>query len=172
MYDILIIGAGPAGLTASIYTSCFKLKNVVLGSVIGGQMSLAPDIINYPGFEEVSGMELTKRMAAQVEKLGGKIVKTNVSRIENGADGFQVTTDTSECYQAKMLILATGVERRKLNVTGENLYVGRGVQYCASCEYFDYQNKVVAVVGGANKIPTSKLNTRLKSLKFSETDRN
>ena len=150
MLDVIIIGSGPAGLTASIYLSCFKLKNTIIGPVIGGQMSLAPDIINYPGFEEISGMELTKRMTSQVEKRGGTIVKASVTAITKTNEAFTIQCDNKETYQSSIVILATGVERRKLNVKGENLYLGKGVLYCASCEYFDYQNKVVAVVGGAN----------------------
>ncbi|MDP3941323.1 MAG: FAD-dependent oxidoreductase [bacterium] len=150
MQDVIIIGAGPAGLTASIYLSCFKVSNTVIGSVVGGQMSLAPDIINYPGFEEVSGMELTKRMASQAEKRGGTILKATVNAIVKENELFTVECDTREKLQSPLIILATGVERSKLNVPGENAYIGKGVQYCASCEYFDYQNKVVAVVGGAN----------------------
>jgi len=78
LYDLIIIGCGPAGLTASIYASCFGLRHLVIGSVLGGQMINAPDILNYPGFEEISGKELTKRMVSQVEKRGGEIIVDSV----------------------------------------------------------------------------------------------
>ncbi len=150
MYDLVIIGAGPAGLTASIYASCFKLSNVVIGKILGGQVALAPDILNYPGFDEISGEELTKRMGDQVKKRGGEIILDGVTAIARNTTGFTVTTESEKQYEARAIILATGVERRKLNVPGEVEYTGKGVQYCAKCETFDYENKITAVVGGAN----------------------
>ncbi len=80
-YDLIIIGSGPGGLTASIYASCYHLKHLVVGEKLGGQMQFAPDILNYPGFEDVSGKELTEHMVAQVEKRGGKIITQSVIKI-------------------------------------------------------------------------------------------
>ena len=82
MYDLIIIGAGPAGLTASIYASCFHLRHLVIGKTLGGQLQLAPDILNYPGFLEITGKELTKKMVKQVKERGGKIVIDSVVRIQ------------------------------------------------------------------------------------------
>lgn len=150
MYDLVIVGAGPAGLTASIYASCFKLNHIVIGKTLGGQVALAPDILNYPGFEEISGTELTKKMADQAKKRGGEIVLDGVTSITKNQSSFIVSTESQKQYEARSIILATGVERRKLNVPGEVEYTGKGVQYCAKCETFDYENKITAVVGGAN----------------------
>lgn len=171
MYDLIIIGAGPAGLTASIYASCFHLRHLVIGKILGGQMLLAPDILNYPGFENISGKELTERMVAQVKKRGGELVTQSVTRIiqlsnqqinqsiNNSISNqqlainnkyFEVETEDGQKYQARALILATGTERRKLNVPGEVEYTGRGVYYCATREKLDYAGKVCGVVGGAN----------------------
>ncbi|MCL5432767.1 MAG: FAD-dependent oxidoreductase [Patescibacteria group bacterium] len=150
MYDLVIVGCGPSGLTASIYASCFKLNHIVIGSVLGGQMSLAPDIINYPGFEEISGKELAEKMAAQVKKRGAEILSESVSKIERAANNFKVITESGKNFDCLTLIIATGAERRKLNIPGENEYIGKGVQYCATCEKFEYENKNVAVIGGAN----------------------
>ncbi|MBI2617789.1 FAD-dependent oxidoreductase [Candidatus Gottesmanbacteria bacterium] len=159
MYDLIIIGAGPAGLTSSIYASCFHLKHIVLSKTIGGQLLFAPDILNYPGFESISGEELTNRMVSQVKKRGGEIVEQaveKISKIENTTTNgkstiaYEVTTEKSEAFQGKAVILATGTERRKLNVPGEVQYTAKGVHYCATCEKFDYENKVSAVIGGAN----------------------
>ncbi|MCL5438369.1 MAG: FAD-dependent oxidoreductase [Patescibacteria group bacterium] len=150
MYDLIIIGCGPSGLTASIYASCFKLKHIVVGDILGGQMSLAPDIINYPGFEEISGKDLAEKMATQVKKRGGEILNESVSKIEKIENGFRLTTESGKNFDSSTLIIATGAERRKLNITGENEYTGKGVQYCATCEKFEYENKTVAVIGGAN----------------------
>jgi thioredoxin reductase (NADPH) len=196
VYDLIIIGAGPAGLTASIYASCFHLKHLVIGAVLGGQMMNAPDILNYPGFEEISGKELTERMINQVKKRGGEMVMQSVTKIskikdqisktqiknqnlnnnqatkqpshqvseqseENKdliaqslnsliADHFEIETQSGLKYQTKSIILATGTERRKLNVPGEREYLGRGVYYCATCGRQDYERKICAVAGGAN----------------------
>ena len=150
MYDLLIIGAGPAGLTASIYASCFGLKHLLIGKLIGGQMTLAPEILNYPGFVEISGQELTNRMVAQAKKRGSEIVEDSVINVSKIEIGFLLKTESGKEYQAKTIILATGVERRKLNIPGENEYVGKGLEYCAKCGKFDYLDKVAVVVGGAN----------------------
>ena len=150
MHDLIIIGAGPAGLTASIYSSCFGLKHIVIAKTVGGQMLLAPDILNYPGFEEVAGKVLTDKMVSQLKKRGGEIITDAVISISKINDGFNLKTEQNIGYQARTIILATGVERRKLNVKGENAYIGRGVEYCAKCGKFDYLDNTAAVVGGAN----------------------
>lgn len=150
MYDLIIIGTGPAGLTASIYSSCFKLNHLVIGKDLGGQMALAPDIINFPGYEEISGKELTEKMINQVKKHGTEIINESVSKIEKTQNGFNITTESGKNFEASILILATGAERRKLNIPGENDYTGKGVQYCVSGERLEYENKEVAVIGGGN----------------------
>lgn len=155
MYDLIIIGTGPAGLSASIYASCFKLNHLLIGKNLGGQMALAPDILNYPGFEEISGPELTDRMAKQVEKRGGTILADSVTHITKKGDSFVIATESEKQYETKTIILATGVERRKLNIPGEIEYTGKGIQYCATCERFDYEGKIVAVVGGGNSAAQS-----------------
>lgn len=157
MYDLIIIGAGPGGLTASIYASCFRIKHLVIGEKLGGQMMLAPDILNYPGFSGVSGKELTSRMANQVKGLGTEIIIQNVVRITqstnnpiNGVNYFEIETQDGKNYQSRALILATGTERRKLNIPGEVEYTGKGVFYCAVCKRQDYENQICAVIGGGN----------------------
>lgn len=157
IYDLIIVGCGPAGLSASIYASCFHLNHLVIGKVLGGQMALAPDILNYPGFEEITGVELTDRMVSQVKARGAEITLDSVVKIEKQNDGFLLTTESGKTFEGKTVILATGTERRKLNVKGEMEYTGKGVQYCATCERFDYENKVVAVVGGANSAVASAI---------------
>jgi len=158
MYDLVIVGSGPAGLTASIYASCFHLKHIIIGSVLGGQLQLAPDILNYPGFDHISGKELTNRIVEQVKMRGGELVMQSVMKISNikyqisnrEENGYEVETTDGKKYQTKAVILATGTERRKLGVPGEIEYTARGVHYCATCEKFDYAGKICAVVGGAN----------------------
>lgn len=152
MYDVIIIGGGPAGLTASIYASCYNLTHLLIGRVIGGQLTLAPHIVNYPGFNEgITGKELLERMVDQTKKLGGEVVNDEVVNIRKGeASNWILTTRSSKQYSSRAVILATGTERRKLNVPGENEYAGRGVYYCATCEPQAYEGKEVVVVGGGN----------------------
>ena len=155
-YDLIIIGSGPAGLTASIYASCYHLSHLVIGKQLGGQLQYAPDILNYPGFEGISGKELTERMVNQVKKRGGEIVTQAVVKVSksvtsvNNGSYFEVETQEGAKYQTRAIILATGTERRKLNVPGETEYTGRGIHYCATCEKQDYTGKICGVVGGAN----------------------
>lgn len=161
-YDLVIIGAGPAGLTASIYASCFHLKHIIIGKEVGGQLLFAPDILNYPGFNDISGKELTQRMVKQVKTRGGELVIGSVVKISQIPAGptspslasraveFIVETQEGNKYRSKAIILATGTERRKLGIKGEIEYTARGVHYCATCEKFDYEGKVCGVVGGAN----------------------
>jgi len=174
MHDLIIIGAGPAGLTSSIYASCLGLKHIVIGKILGGQMLLAPDILNYPGFEEISGKELTDKMASQAKKLGGEIIIDSVLKIEKREENksstffspnpnnklqsfekvldksFILTTEGGKNYETKTIILATGTEKRKLNIPGETEYTGKGIEYSSACDTFFYEGKSVAIVGGAN----------------------
>src|SRR3990170_3764210 len=97
IYDLIIIGAGPAGLTSSIYASCFHLKHLVIGAVRGGQLQLAPHILNYPGFKNISGRELTEKMVEQVEVMGGRLVTQSVTRISNFK--FQISNDNDNGFE-------------------------------------------------------------------------
>ncbi|OGG05532.1 hypothetical protein A3D05_01870 [Candidatus Gottesmanbacteria bacterium RIFCSPHIGHO2_02_FULL_40_24] len=156
--DLIIIGSGPAGLTSSIYASCFHLKHTVIGEHLGGQLQYAPHILNYPGFPDISGRELTERMVEQVNKREGKIITDRVNKISNyqiiidniQLKGYLAETQTGNKYFGRAIILATGTERRKLNIPGEVEYTAKGVHYCATCEQFDYEGKTCVIVGGAN----------------------
>ncbi len=151
MYDLIIIGAGPAGLTASIYASRYRIRHLVIGKDLGGTMGLAWQVENYPGFKRISGMELTKKMVEQVKGLGGEIKLSEVSELAKLTEGiFAVKTTGGQTYQAKTLIIATGIRRRELGVPGEKEYLGKGVSYCAVCDAPFFRGKTVAVVGGAN----------------------
>lgn len=166
--DVVIIGAGPAGLTASIYASCFHLNHLILGQVIGGQMTLAPDIVNYPGFMEISGLALTKQMTDQVKGRGGTLLEDIVVGITREAGNlFSATTQKGQIYHSKVIILATGTERRRLNVPGEMQYAGHGVHYCAICDKQDYQGKPVAVIGGGNAAAQSSVQLSHAALRVS-----
>lgn len=150
MYDLLIIGSGPAGLTASIYASRYKLANLVVGKVLGGMMTSAHKIENYPGFTSISGVELSQKMGEHAKALGAEILADGVSKIEKTKTGFKVTTESGKEFESKALIVATGTERRKLDVPGEKEYLGRGVSYCTACDIAFFKDKIVALIGGSD----------------------
>lgn len=147
MYDIIIVGAGPAGLTAALYALRANKKVLVLEArSYGGQIINAAKIENYPGIAEVSGFDYATTLYNQVKKLGAEFKFETVIRIEE--DKSVVTK--ANTYKAKAIILATGSENRKLNLPNEDKFIGRGVSYCATCDGNFYRNKTVAVVGGGN----------------------
>ena len=133
IYALIIIGAGPAGLTASIYASRYQIKHLLIGSQLGGTMVWASMIENYPGFELITGVDLAQKMMEQVKKLGVEIKNTGVLEIKQKQKSFELKTENDEVYEAKALIIATGTQRQKLNIPGEVEYLGKGVSYCATC---------------------------------------
>lgn len=151
--DVLIIGAGPAGLSAAIYSSRRGLKTVVIEeSLIGGRATYAHMIDNYPGFPEgISGAELANRFAKQAEKFGA-VIKPGEAALEIRAIGVgkEVIT-SSERYTTRALVIATGLRQKRLSIPGEERLLGRGVSYCATCDGFFFKNKKVVVVGGGNE---------------------
>lgn len=145
-YDIIVIGGGPAGMTAAIYGARAEKKVLVLeGRALGGQILTALDVCNYPGIPSISGAELAKNMYDQVIQLGGEVKFERAMGIKDKV----VHTDGGE-YKAKAIILATGAENRKLGLYGEDELIGKGVSYCATCDGNFYKGKTVAVVGGGN----------------------
>ena len=147
MYDIIIVGAGPAGLTAALYGLRAKKKVLIFeAKCYGGQIVNAPLVENYPGIESISGFDYSTNLYNQVTNLGGEIKFETVLKIE---EGNIVKTKKGE-YTAKTIILATGADKRKLNIEREEEFIGRGISYCATCDGNFYKNKIVAVVGGGN----------------------
>ncbi len=149
IYDLIILGAGPAGLAASIYASYHKLSHIVIGDIVGGTASEAAHIKNYPGIEAISGIELMQKFQRHAESLGGKIIQAKVAGLAKKDDFFEIITD-GQSYQSKSLIVALGTRRRKMNIPGEAKLLGKGVSYCATCDAIFFKNKIVAVVGGGN----------------------
>lgn len=154
-YDLIIIGTGPAGLTASIYASRYKINHLLIGSTLGGTMSWAPLIENYPGFKQISGIELGQKMAEQAKGLGAEIKNTGIVSLSKKGQNFQIETENNEIFETKSLIIATGTQRQKLNIPGETQYLGKGVSYCSTCDGAFFKDKTVAVVGGSNAAVTS-----------------
>lgn len=157
MYDLVIVGAGPAGLGASIYASRYKLNHVVIGSDIGGQITEAWDIENYAGFESISGKDLMEKFVAQTKNLGGVIIQASVNEVKRTADGFSVITNDGKKYETRAIILALGMKARKMNIPGEDNFIGKGVSYCATCDAMFFRGKDVVVIGGGDAAATAAI---------------
>ena len=151
IFDVIILGAGPAGLTAGIYTSRSLLKTLILEiGVIGGEASSTDLIENYPGFPEgISGMDLTDKMKRQAEKFGSEIILTQISEIDLSKKTKTVKTEDGQ-FTAKTIIIATGTSSKNLNVPGETKFKGRGVSYCATCDAPFFKDKDIAVIGAGS----------------------
>lgn len=151
MTDIAVIGGGPAGLTAALYAArTGKTVTVYERECIGGQITRAPQVENYPGSGRVSGLQLGDRMAAQAEAAGAVISLTDVQKIIKESSGiFRLDTDDGE-YYAKAVIYACGARPRTLGLPGEAELIGHGISYCALCDGSFFKNRDVAVVGGGN----------------------
>ena len=151
MYDLMIIGGGPAGLCASVYAARKQLKTLLISADIGGQINTTLGIENYLGYQFIEGPELISKFQTQIsqfpvdQKIGDK-----VSRLEKIQGGFEATSEAGDRYQAKTVLFTTGKKPRKLNIPGEAELVGRGVTYCAICDGPIFAGQKVAVVGGGN----------------------
>ncbi|WP_457591807.1 thioredoxin-disulfide reductase [Geoglobus sp.] len=155
-YDVIIIGAGPAGLTAAIYSARYGLSTAFFETVDpASQLSLTPIIENFPGFEG-SGFELLEKMKNQALKFGAEHKFENVEKLRRVNGKFEVVTESGE-YYARALIIATGGKHRELGVPGEREFVGRGVSYCATCDGHFFRGKKVLVVGGGNTAVTDAI---------------
>ena len=150
-YDVVIIGGGPAGLTAGIYAGRAQLKTVIVEKGLpGGQIAQTDEVENYPGFPEgISGPELASRMVRQAEKFGARIVMDEVLGLEKAEGGYLVR-GYERNYRARAVIVATGANPRRLGVPGEDKFYGRGVSTGATCDGFFYRDKEVVVVGGGD----------------------
>ncbi len=151
-YDIIIIGGGPAGLTAGIYSSRAKLKTLIVDTgTIGGQMILTFEIANYPGVQNTTGFQLAKTMKNQAKSFGCDILSNvKLTDIEFKGKTKSVTINNKDKYSARAIIWATGGRSRMLNVPGEKEFKGRGISYCATCDGDFFQDKEIIVVGGGN----------------------
>ena len=151
MYDIVIVGAGPAGLTAAIYARRANKTVLLLDkAAFGGQITYSPKVENYPGYESISGSELADKMVEQVLSQGADVeVENAVSVNDNGSFKTVITEEGGE-YECKSVILACGAKHRHLGLPNEERFIGDGISFCAVCDGAFYQNKVVALIGGGN----------------------
>jgi len=154
-YDVIIIGAGPAGLTAAIYCARYKLDTIIIGKTAGGLAGGSYEVCNFPSHKKIKGIELMAKIIAHVKELGVKINQEEVKEINKNKE-FEITTD-KEKYSARKIIIATGSERRKLELKKEKEFTGKGVSYCATCDAAFYKDKVVGVLGGSDAALTSAL---------------
>lgn len=150
MYDLIIIGSGPAGMTAGIYAARREMKTLIIGREVGGQLVWASEIENYPGFNKINAFELIDGIKQQTLGCGVELKDDEVKRIEKTARGTFLLYTGRESFEAKAVIVAIGLSPRRLAVPGEVEFNGRGVSYCANCDGPFFKNKTVAVIGGGN----------------------
>ena len=150
-YDLIIIGGGPAGMTAGIYASRLGLKTLLITKSFGGQMAKkAVNIKNYPGFESIPGIELVQKMENHLKSQKIDIKMDEITKVEKKNKDFLVSSKSKKEFQAKAVILASGADPRPLEVPGEKEFIGKGLSYCAVCDGPLFKDKVVAVIGGGN----------------------
>lgn len=166
MKELTIIGAGPAGLACSIYASRFKIDHLIVAKSLGGTLTEAHLVQNYPGIKEITGQELAKKMITHAKSYGVEIIQEEVTKIQSSslqpqasfpASSFQLQASNDQTYQAKTLFLGLGTRVRRLEVPGEKEFLGKGVAYCAACDAPLFKGKTVAVVGGGNSAVTAAL---------------
>jgi len=150
-YDVIIIGGGPAGLSAGIYAKRFGIEPLVIAKESGGLMATAPLLENWPGEKSITGAKLAQKMEKQARKLKVKVVADAVEKVTTGADGKKFEVQAVEkTYSGRTLILATGTKHKRLGAPGEAEFEGKGVSYCATCDGPLFANRTVAVIGGGD----------------------
>lgn len=158
IYDMIVVGGGPAGYTAALYAARAGLEVLVLEKLsVGGQMALTHEIDNYPGFDDgIDGFDLGQRMLRGAQRFGAEHKLSQVFSVDLKAQPKRVSTDSGE-YQAKTVVIATGAEPRKLGIPREEELMGQGVHYCAACDGMFYRGKTVVLVGGGNSAAAEAL---------------
>ena len=149
-FDVIIVGGGPAGLTAALYSARFVLDTLIITKDVGGQLTDAGEVDDYPGIPSIPGPDLAQKFEAHVTKYRVPILRDKVVDVKKVGDKFTVYTSRGDTYVGKAVIIAVGSERRKLNVPGEREFSGKGVSYCAPCDAPLFKGKTTAVVGGGN----------------------
>lgn len=155
VYDLLILGGGPAGLTAAIYAGRYNMKTLVVANSFGGTANLAGEVENWPGYVG-PGIDLMRTVRAQAERFGAEFLEIDVEKATKEGNEFVLYYD-GEKVRGKSLIVALGTEQRQLNIPGEKEFLGKGVSYCATCDGNFFKGKIVAVVGGADSAAKAAL---------------
>ncbi len=151
IYDLIIVGGGPAGMSAGIYASRANLKTLLITKSFGGQINLKAVLIeNYLGFEEISGLELIKKFEHHLKKFPIEISENTVTKIKKEKQIFTISTADKKQFQAKTVIVSSGADPRPLEIPGEKEFIGKGISYCVACDGPLFKNKTVAVIGGGN----------------------
>lgn len=151
IYDTIIIGLGPAGITAGIYAVRYKLNTIVIGSQKGGMVSWTHLIDNFPGFQDISGSNLSDNFFNHLKKYENCEIKESVvNAIQKNGDKIMVSTEDGEIVEGKTLILALGTDKKRANIKGEMEFIGKGVSYCTICDAMFYKNKKVAIIGSGD----------------------
>jgi NADH-dependent peroxiredoxin subunit F len=149
IYDLIIVGAGPAGMTAAIYAARRKIKFLMLSMDIGGQVNWSSEVDNYPGLPDFTGIEVVESFKKHLDNYKIKITNTEIIQVKKKGKLVSIKTNKKE-FQSKAAIIVTGKKPKKLNVKGEEEMLGKGVTYCATCDAPLYKNKIVSVIGGGN----------------------
>jgi thioredoxin reductase (NADPH) len=150
-YDLIIIGGGPAGLSAAIYALRASMRTVLIEKAApGGQVTLSDEIDNYPGFKHINGFDLSQKFLEHAQDYNLEVLSQEATKLEPGLDWHRVELEGGELLKSHAVILATGGLPRKLNIPGEDEYYGKGVSYCAVCDGFFFRNKTVVVIGGGD----------------------
>lgn len=157
MYDLIIIGAGSAGLPAGMYASRYKLKNCVIGAMPGGALATSHKVENYPGTLSASGREIMDRFTEHAVSSGTELIQDEVMGVTKDGNIFTVKTASGKTLESKFVLLAIGNQYRHLGVPGEEQFLGAGVSYCATCDGMFFRNRTVALVGGGNTAITEAL---------------
>lgn len=156
-YDLIIVGLGPASITAQIYALRYNMKVLAIGSVPGGLMMESHKICNWPGEPGISGVDLTKKMTDQLVGMQAETLIDEVQSITGVKGDFSVQTRSGKTFQAKLLLIATGTKHSHLGLAREDFFYGRGVTYCATCDAMFYRGQTTAVAGGGNSAITAAL---------------
>jgi len=156
-YPLLIIGTGPAGLTASIYASRYGINHMIIGEAMGGLVFESHKICNFPGEQDISGIELINKIQKHAESLGHSLLIDKIVNISQKKKVFEIITQNKKVFLSDTILLAAGTKHRRLNLPDENKFIGHGISYCATCDAMFYKDKIVAVVGGSDSANTASL---------------
>jgi thioredoxin reductase (NADPH) len=149
MYDVIIIGAGCTGWAAAMYAGRFKMKTLIIGDLVGGLITWTDSVENYPGFNKITGTELANKLKEHALEYDVDFEESKVSKVEKTKNSFLIYSGKKK-FESKTIILATGTEVKRLNIPGEGVFTNNGVHYCALCDGYAYQNKIISVIGGSD----------------------